>query len=165
MIPIFVPNPDFNEVAMKKTPVAIALLLLLATCQMAQAGGRRRAWRSSAQSACRPTVSYQQPVTNLAPPVYSSAQTSQVQPTSYPQPQPMVYAVASAPLPPQTAAPTEAQPNYTYDVAQGQPAYYYTYDSSGKLIIQQWMDWLFRGGRDAGMPRPPLPIIGRLAGR
>ena len=65
-----------------------------------------------------------------------------------------------------TAPPAVVQPAYNYEAAPaGQPAYYYTYDSSGKLIIAQWMDWVFRGGRAAGEPAPPLPIIGALQNR
>ena len=75
-----------------------------------------------------------------------------------PPPAPAVLA-ATAPAPqPSSEGP---QPLYSYQAGQGgRPAYYYTYDSSGKLIVQQWMDWVFRGGRDAGMPRPPMPVVG-----
>ena len=60
-----------------------------------------------------------------------------------------------------TAITTQAVGAYPQDLAQGR-AYYYTYDDSGKLIIQEWMDWVFRGGREAGLPRPPLPVVGYL---
>ncbi len=93
---------------------------------------------------------------------------------SYATPQTMTYAtpqgttaMAAAPAPEALAAdPAAAQPTYDYAAApNGQPAYYYTYDSSGKLIVAQWMDWVFRGGRAAGEPAPPLPIIGALRNR
>jgi hypothetical protein len=70
------------------------------------------------------------------------------------------------PVPVQTSQgppPGGAQPLYIYNnTPDDNSAYYYTYDDSGKLVIRQWMDWLFRGGRKAGMPAPPLPIVGRL---
>lgn len=83
-------------------------------------------------------------------------------------PQPMPQAAAVAPQAPTLAAPIPAggAPTYTYQASPGAgPAYYYTYDKDDRLIPVQWMDWLFRGGREAGEPRPPLPIIGRLQGR
>ncbi len=59
-----------------------------------------------------------------------------------------------------------AQPLYNYAAAdQTRPAYYYSYDNSGKMIVSQWVDFVFRGGKAEGMPRPPLPIIGRLGNR
>ena len=83
---------------------------------------------------------------------------------------PAAPAVTIAASPPGAVAPTEVasgvQPTYNYAAStSGQPAYYYTYDASGKLIIAQWMDWVFRGGRAAGEPAPPLPIIGALRNR
>lgn len=95
----------------------------------------------------QPPVSVQTPV-NSPPPVLSQ------QPT-YDQP-----TVAQLPEVPQIP-PSGVQPRYQYETGTtGQTAYYYTYDSSGKLIVQEWMDWVFRGGREVGMPRPPLPVIG-----
>lgn len=93
-------------------------------------------------------------------------------PVAYDPPPPtFVEAPASAPSPayptavrtPQPTPEGGAQPLYTYEASPGNGgAYYYTYDESGKLIIKQWMDWLFRGGRRAGLPAPPPPLIGRL---
>jgi hypothetical protein len=100
--------------------------------------------------------------------------------------QPPAYVMAATPIPtpatPQAATvnPTTrvmAAPNagpiasggtpaYVYQATPGgSPAYYYTYDKDDRLVPVQWMDWIFRGGREAGEPRPPLPIIGRLQGR
>ena len=74
---------------------------------------------------------------------------------------PVMAANPSAPTP-QPAV----QPAYEYNSgATGEPAYYYTYDESNKLVVTQWRDWLFRGGRMAGEPAPPLPLIGALRGR
>ena len=78
---------------------------------------------------------------------------------------PPAVAVAPAPTvdPAVVPAAVAVAPTYQYNVAPGEAtAYYYSYDDSGKLIVQEWMDWLFRGGRRAGMPRPPLPVIGLL---
>lgn len=92
------------------------------------------------------------------------------QPTmSYATPQ-MAQAIPTASVAPVVAAApagvAAVQPTYEYAAStNGQPAYYYTYDSSGKMIVAQWMDWVFRGGRAAGEPAPPLPIIGALRNR
>ena len=76
-------------------------------------------------------------------------------------PVPAGVSLVGAPTPAAAAVPT-----YEYSaVGTGQPAYYYTYDNSGKLIVARWMDWVFRGGAAAGEPAPPLPIIGALRGR
>ena len=89
-------------------------------------------------------------------------------PMTYASPQ-MAAMTPTPTMPPVTAAPTVpagVQPTYNYTAgATGQPAYYYTYDDSGKMIVTQWRDWLLRGGRAAGEPAPPLPIIGALRGR
>ena len=93
-------------------------------------------------------------------------------PTTYASPQ-MAQAPASMQVAPVAATPAPTapvaagvEPTYDYAAAtSGQPAYYYTYDNSGKLIVAQWMDWVFRGGRAAGAPAPPLPIIGALRNR
>ncbi|MEJ7639641.1 MAG: hypothetical protein WKF75_17125, partial [Singulisphaera sp.] len=108
--------------------------------------------------------------------VYSPQVVYQPQPTYGPQPIAAPEAFSSlapafspppfarTPTPPQPQPATVAQPLHDYTAATTgeRRAYYYSYDSSGKLIIQQWMDFLFRGGKEAGMPRPPLPLIGRL---
>lgn len=73
--------------------------------------------------------------------------------------------VAYQPAPARQPAASPVAPTYDYAAdGAGRSAYYYTYDSSGKLIIQQWMDFVFRGGKEAGMPRPPLPVIGWFQG-
>ena len=113
--------------------------------------------RVMAAPACQPTV--------MAAPVAAMPAMSYASPQFAAAP-----TMAPAPVaPPMAAAPAAApgvQPSYDYAAGtNGQPAYYYTYDSSGKLIIAQWMDWVFRGGRAAGEPAPPLPIIGALRGR
>ncbi len=111
-------------------------------------------------------IVYARPV--AAPAAYAAAPAvSAPAPAAYASPpQPVAQAVAA----PSAVAPTPAeapgvQPMYRYAAGEGTPAYYYTYDSSGKLIVQQWVDWVFRGGKEAGMPRPPLPIIGNFVGR
>jgi len=112
-------------------------------------------------------IVYARPV--AAPAAYASAPAvSAALPATYAS-APAVYATAPQPVA-QAVAPTPAeapgvQPMYRYAAGEGTPAYYYTYDSSGKLIVQQWVDWVFRGGKEAGMPRPPLPIIGNFVGR
>lgn len=110
--------------------------------------------------ACGPVVMASAPTAGM-PMNYAMPQVSQA-PASAPAVAPTpVEAVAPA-----AVAPAATQPTYDYAAgANGQPAYYYTYDRSGKLIIAQWMDWVFRGGRAAGEPAPPLPIIGNLRNR
>ena len=100
------------------------------------------------------------PIFMIAAPMASS-------PAGYASPQMVATPVAPTPVATVGAmAPPSVQPAYEYAAAtNGQPAYYYTYDNSGKLIIAQWMDWVFRGGRAAGEPAPPLPIIGNLRNR
>ncbi len=126
---------------MKKVALLILASLLCST-QAAQACGHKRMHRR-----CRCASVVAQPV-SYAPMMVAPA-------SSTPQ-------MAVAPVP--AAAPAVAvTPAYDYQPAiDNRPAYYYSYDSSGKLIVSQWMDWVFRGGREAGMPRPPLPIVGLL---
>ena len=84
---------------------------------------------------------------------------------SYASPQ-MATAAPTPAVAPVAATPVGVQPTYNYAAgANGEPAYYYTYDDSGKMVVTQWRDWLFRGGRANGEPAPPLPIIGALRGR
>jgi len=107
---------------------------------------------------CSPAVMMGSPVASPATMTmsYATPQMAQMAPT-------VAAAPAPATPPPSVAA---VQPTYDYTAApDGVPAYYYTYDSSGKMVIAQWMDWVFRGGRAAGQPAPPLPIIGALRNR
>ena len=137
---------------MKRLVLLIGLTILL-TSDAAIACGRCRVARAHP----RRVVSQPRTVTAYAPAVTD------------PSPQ-VVYAPAMAsaqPVPAPTVgipAPTSVvTPTYTYSAANGEsPAYYYSYDNSGKMIVSQWVDWVFRGGRAEGMPRPPLPIIGNF---
>ncbi len=114
---------------------------------------------------------HQRPVARMMQTSYAPTYAPVAQPMTYasPQmaqtaPQAMTSAPAVAAAPVSTVA--EVQPTYEYTAAtSGQPAYYYTYDNSGKIIVAQWMDWVFRGGRAAGEPAPPLPLIGALRNR
>ena len=133
----------------RSAPVALALLTMLVSADAANACGRKCGGHRRRHQ----TVAY--PMTYASP-----------TPQAYSTPAPVMAAApapayaASAPVAPATA------PSYEYTARpEAGGAYYYTYDDSGKLIIQQWGDWLFRGGKDAGMPRPPLPIVGYLQRR
>jgi len=143
----------------------------------AEACGRGRACHARHHRAvCQtPPAAYPVPAYPMSvaqPAAVASPQTAYVGPVVTAQPavsaQPAVTAqpVASQPA---TVPPTPSettQPRYNYAAAdQAQPAYYYTYDNSGKLVVSQWMDFLFRGGRAEGMPRPPLPIVGAFRSR
>jgi hypothetical protein len=139
---------------MKKTAIVLGIVLLL--------GGSARACGRVRRCHARAPI----PVVYCPPPVPVSMPT-------YAAPSPQAVAtspqVAQAPKPVQAvqAMPVAAAgvpPAYRYEASPaGPPAYYYTYDESGKLIVQQWADWVFRGGREAGMPRPPMPVIGWFA--
>ncbi len=126
-------------------------------------------WPLAAPQAYQPRLTYG-PRPFAAPEAYEPRPTYGPQPlaaplaSSYPPPASSPPAIARTLVPPPPQAATGAQPLHDYTAATSgeRRAYYYTYDSSGKLIIQQWMDFLFRGGKEAGMPRPPLPLIGRL---
>jgi hypothetical protein len=127
--------------------------ILFASADEAQACGRRRRCRCQHNPAVyaqaysySPVAYYSQPTTfvEMSPPTAPPASTVEVRA-------------------PQVASETGVHPLYTYQATpENGVAYYYTYNDSGELIIKQWMDWLFRGGRRAGLPAPPLPIIGRL---
>ncbi len=146
---------------MKRTILTISAVLLLSIGD-AEACGRRRA-----ACGCR------------HPRSESPQRTATPAPIDYPPPMTYPPAVAYDQMPaapessiayqtpvPVQSTPTGAQPTYEYDpVGGGQAAYYYTYDNSGKLIVSRWMDWVFRGGRVAGLPAPPLPVIGALRNR
>ena len=142
-----------------------ASIAILVAATGAEAGGwkhRRgcgRSYRSAYSQATHayPQVTYAYPQATYA---YSP-------PVAYaPAPAPAAVAYPSNGVAEAPASAIALQPSYEYQAEPGgRAAYYYTYDNSGKLIIQQWGDWLFRGGREAGMPRPPMPIVGRLQGR
>ena len=144
------------------SPLVLTGLLLLVIPSVTEAcggrGGRCRGHHHR-QMVAAPVCS---PVVMMVAPVASPT-------LSYATPQMAQAAPAASVAPVAAGAPVEVaptQPAYEYAAApNGQPAYYYTYDSSGKLIVAQWMDWVFRGGRAAGEPAPPLPIIGALRNR
>ena len=151
---------------MKSSGLIVAVIILLASAA-AEAGGCGRMVRGRHR---RPVG--QPMATAYHPPIYQSSpitspRMAYAQPTAYAQPlayaQPMTSPVAM----PSPAPPVALEPAYTYASAnQGQQsAYYYTYDNSGKLIVSQWVDYLLRGGRAEGMPRPPLPIVGAFRNR
>ena len=144
---------------MKLAPWFLAAVGLVASCPASSeaCGLRGRCHghhrRVMAGPACAPAVTTAAPVAAMST-TYGTPQTAQA-----------AAAPSAVVAEPAMAAPA-VQPSYEYAAAtNGQPAYYYTYDSSGKLIVAQWMDWVFRGGRAAGEPAPPLPIIGNLRNR
>jgi hypothetical protein len=143
-------------IRMKTVAVAFGVSVLLLPGTPAGAfGGRWISRCHSYQPACPQPVDYP-PAQPVAPqPVaYDSAQPA--------TPRPLVR----QPAPVSQPAPNGVQPLYQYEAGPtGRTAYYYTYDPSGKLIVRRWMDWLYRGGREAGMPPPPLPVIGWFTGR
>ena len=134
--------------------IILGLALLVPTAA-ASACGRKCAARHHRRAAtCR--------VVYAAPTSYTYATPQAASHT------PLAASPAAAPsLAPAAAPPSPGVvPSYEYPTQPGVAvAYYYTYDDSGKLIIQQWMDFLFRGGKKAGMPRPPLPIVGNFQRR
>lgn len=145
---------------------ALISLLMVASSTPSQAcGGRRGRCHCSSRAYLAPMA-----MPTCGPMMTAMPATMPAMTYGSPQmaaaPAPMTaMAPAPAPMEP-TVAPAAVQPNYNYTAAPGgQPAYYYTYDNSGKLIVAQWMDWVFRGGRAAGEPAPPLPIIGALRNR
>ncbi len=128
-------------------------LTILTTTPSAQACCGHKLHCHKQRQVCQTSVAptYYQPATTASPQAYAA---------------PQMAAAAAAPTALAAAPASGVQPAYNYEAAPtGQQAYYYTYDSSGKLVIAQWMDWVFRGGRAAGEPAPPLPIIGALRGR
>jgi hypothetical protein len=136
---------------MKKRVLFPVVAILLISADAAQACGRRCGCRRgharvvAVQQVFNPAVSYY---------VYPTSYVASTVP-KYPDPDPIEISQG-----PRSGG---VQPLYSYDsIPDDNMAYYYTYDDSGKLVIRQWMDWLFRGGRRAGMPAPPLPIVGRL---
>ena len=138
----------------------VTVIVAVQIGQVAEACGRcRRAHAQPRRVACQPRqIAYQAPMSHATP--VASPQMVYAQPTVSARPPAPVMATIPQP------ASGELLPAYQYTAAdQGQPAYYYTYDNSGKLIVSQWVDFLFRGGKAEGMPRPPLPVIGALRGR
>ncbi len=159
---------------MRRASLALAALLLFLSD--AEACGRRgRVARRHCQPVYSPVVVYQPrptyqpqpfaaPVTYQPQPAYNPQPLASARAFFPPEPAPSPPPMARTPVPPPPLAATVAQPlrDDTATATGERQAYYYSYDSSGKLVIKQWMDFLFRGGKEAGMPRPPLPIIGRL---
>ncbi|MBX9624280.1 MAG: hypothetical protein K2X82_10775 [Gemmataceae bacterium] len=135
---------------MKATPLVLTGLAVLMLCDPAAACGRRKKARPAA--GCVPPAA--PPV--CAQPGYLTATQAVLVPGTAGDSVPAAAAVALTP----TAG---VEPRYAYNPEPG--AYYYTYDENGKLIVRRWMDWVFRGGREAGMPRPPLPVVGWFTGR
>ncbi len=159
---------------MKATGISLtltAVLLFASDPAPARAGwgcGHRRGGRSArvarpvAAPCPIPAYTMYPPATAMPPAAMASSAGPTYAVAAPPAPAP------AAPAPPVVPSPAAAgvAPAYTYNAAPGgNPAYYYTYDKDDRLIPVQWMDWLFRGGREAGELRPPLPIIGRLQGR
>ena len=143
---------------MKRLAILIGSVFFLAN-DAAEACGRCRVAHSRPRRvAFQPRPITYGPAATPTPAVAYSPQTASP-PMTYAQP-------VAAPQPAMTpSSPGGVQPTYNYLAANPEaPAYYYTYDNSGKLVVSQWVDWLFRGGRAEGMPRPPLPIIGALSG-
>ena len=126
----------------------LTAVALLCSAQAAPACCGKRMHRKAHQVACA------QPAMGARPMAYP-------RPASAP---PMATGQQAMAMPAQAdPAVASAGPSYNYQPAmENRAAYYYSYDASGKLIVTQWVDWLFRGGRDAGVPRPPLPVIGLL---
>jgi hypothetical protein len=133
---------------MKKMAIVLGIVLLLGGSAQACGRGRR-----CCVGARRHVAYYSQPVLPARP--------AYLYPAPRPAAPPATQAAPVSVQPATQAAPVSVQPAYRYEAGPtGRPAYYYTYDESGKLIVQQWVDWVFRGGREAGMPRPPMPVIG-----
>lgn len=156
---------------MKPVTFALVVAVVAVACDPASACGRRKAATQPAVVYYRPAPAYP-PAAGLPPMTAPAAFASAPAATPAPALAPTATATP-APAPP-AATPTApvgltvdeapaAGPRYAYDPEPG--AYYYSYDENGKLIVRRWMDWVFRGGREAGMPRPPLPVVGWFTGR
>jgi len=145
---------------MKSAPGLILIISIVAASpSSSQACGGHRARCHSHHHPSVAMISQPMASHDAMPMTYASPQMAQT-------PASMPVAPVAATAAPTTTAVAAVEPTYDYAAATSeQPAYYYTYDNSGKLIVAQWMDWVFRGGRAAVAPAPPLPIIGALRNR
>ena len=138
---------------MMRTTILALIASLLVPIAAAEACGRRLGCRKKqyGPSAARPLT-------------YTPAPAAAPYPTMYvANPAPSSPTAPTMTARPPQVDPRGVRPTYSYESGpEGAPAYYYAYNDSGELIVKQWMDWLFRGGRAAGMPAPPPPIIGRM---
>ena len=160
------------------TPIVrlLAAGFLIASATTADAGHCRRPMRTAVRTTCRMRVArapirYVYAPRYVATPAYAPPSAYQRQPYAQPAPTyaPQAYQPAQPPIPaapnavPAQPASPGVAPSYVYTAApDGPPAYYYSYNDTGELVIKQWMDWVFRGGLASGRPAPPLPIIGRM---
>ena len=132
---------------MRTTILALiaSLLVPIAAAEACGHRGRCRKRHYMPPAACTPTFSTAPVLTHPTPAIVVATYPTPAAPTM------------------STRPPQEVRPTYTYEAGPGGAApYYYSYNDTGELIVKQWMDWVFRGGRAAGRPAPPAPIIGRI---
>lgn len=146
---------------MKPVTFALAGVVVALAGDPASACGRRKAAPRPAVVYYHPAPAY--PPAAALPPVTAPALTAPAAMPATTTPAPVPATTPTAPVGVGVDEAPSAGPRYAYDPEPG--AYYYTYDENGKLIVRRWMDWVFRGGREAGMPRPPLPVVGWFTGR